>query len=379
MNQSKQELMDDLSRRRLLLATGGIAGLAGCSALPGGSSDPSAPAGGEPEELTNAEGAQPTDENTEVEPSLDAVTVEKTREIDNNPRNMWRVVNESSSLLQMATVSRLVPSEVEGVELEEEQFVTFAIPPGGRRRFQSRGENETTLIEPGTWFNNQNQPSSEQADTTSPGVGISESGRSPEAAPTPAEYNYKIPNPTGIQISDAREATIDIYALEIESGSFQYGSPRPMWNQTHEIKVDGTTESETFTWTASPPPQIDVSLGGTLGNLKVSLEAKSQTPLINPVIYVVALGPNVNDDRRGRTIYRDQEYVTGNETTTALITDTVGETRVGDSRTVSLPYDTNVNFPVSEDDRLIAGVASAQMVDGYPVASTEVPLAELVE
>ncbi len=373
------------SRRRFLLAAGGIAGLSGCSGLPGGTSDPSEPAGGEPDTLTDSRGAKQTDSDTAVEPSLDAITVEKAYDIENNPRNMWKLVNESSSMLQMATISRLVPSEVEGVQLEEEEYVTFAVPPGGRREFQSKEDDNTNLVEGGSWFTNQNQSTGGQADTTSAPVGISEAttATATESAPTPATYDYVIQNPTEIPMEDVQEGTIDIYGLETDSDGFQYSSAAPLWNRPREIQVDGTTTSETFTWAASQPPQIDVTVEGTLGNLTLNFETQSHTPLLNPVIYVVAIGPSTSGDKRAREIYRDEELVTGAETTKALVTESIGEGHVGNERSVTLSFDTNVNFPVDDEDRLIAGVATGyrgqSFITGYPVASTEVPLVDVVE
>jgi len=369
--------MVESSRRWFLAATSGLTtALVGCSGLI--QSDQADAPDVETPEQTSGQGDDRGGGGS-TEPSLDDLTVELSYEIDGQERNMWRLVNESSSMLQMATVTRQVSSDLEGINLESGRYVTFAVPPGGQREFLSSGQTETEIRRDGTWFTNQNQAPSGQADTTSAPRGITKLENPTAPSPFPAKLDYVIPNPTEIALTDIREARLGGYELRIGSDGFRYTSERPLWADVFDVTVDGTTTSETFTWTASPAPQVDIEVAGELGDLNVTLTAQSATPVLNAVIYVVALGPSVNADDRARATYRERARVTDDATTTALITDSVGEQRVGQSRTVTLPYNTGVDYPIDkEEDRLIVGVASSRPAAGYPVSSVELPLSEFV-
>jgi len=373
--------MNDKSRRRFLIGAAGLTTtLSGCSGFiesdQAEAPDVDTP---EPTSTSTTETEQSTESADPTEASLDDITVELAYETDTE-RNMWRLVNESSSMLQMATVSRQILSDIEGVSLQEGRYFTFAVPPGGQRQFKSKGDNNTELISNGSWFENQNQEPTEEADETSSPSGITKLENPSARVPSPGKLDYVIPNQTDIALEDVREAIIDSREeVQIGSEGFRYSSERPLWSSLSEIVVNGTTSSESFTWTASPPPQVDLNVTGSLGNLELTLTSQSTTPVLNSAIYVVGLGPSLNDDDRARATYRDRARVTDDPTTTALITDTVGEERIGESRTVNLPFETDVSFPVEEEeDRLIFGVASLKPSAGFPVASVEVPLVDFV-
>lgn len=359
--------MPDISRRAVLIgATGCVVSLAGCS------SD------------TQSNQSEST-ENNQSGPSASEVSIEQ------ESSGQLRVVNGSSVMIPMATVFTEIDSE-EGDYREPEDVPLFGIPAGGQREFEGYNASDSTFSN--LYFENKGYLATGNADITSAPTGITKLQNPTAPDSTAAKLNYQIPNQTEIAIEDVQEASLsgeahrlsrygdDGKQLEVTDDgivlSTAYAYP---WTTVGEITVSGVSSSETFTWRASSAPDIDISVTGTLSDLDVTVTAQSQTPVLNAVIYAIAIGPSVSGIPNATTItYRSKARVSDDPTTTALVTESVSESRVGTSRTVNLEYpEISPDFPLEDADKLVVGVASEEEGNGYPVTSTEVPLADLIE
>jgi len=365
--------MNDQNRRWFLIAAGGLTtALSGCSGFLE-SDQAEAPDVGTQEQPTESP------ENNQSEPSASAVSIEEVSS------GQLRVVNGSSAMIPMATVFTEIDSE-EGNYREPEDVPLFGIPAGGQRDFEAYNASESSFSN--LYFENKGYLATGEADVTSAPNGITRLEDPNATDSIAAELNYQIPNPTDIANEDIREAEISTVRfsesppLEVtDEGivlSTAYGYP---WSKVSEVSVSSLDESETFTWRASSAPDIDISVTGTLSDFDVTVTTQSQTPVLNAVIYAVAIGPSVSGIPNATTMtYRSEARVSDDPTTTALVTDSVSESRVGTSRTVNLEYpEISPEFPLEDADKFVVGVASEEEGDGYPVTSTEVPLADLFE
>ncbi|WP_257300378.1 hypothetical protein [Haloarchaeobius sp. FL176] len=381
--------MNDKTRRRFLIAATGLTTtLSGCSGFIE-SDQAEAPDvdTAEPTPTSTAETEQPTEsaENNQSDPSASAVSIEQVSSGE------LRVVNGSSAMIPMATVFTEIDSE-EGDYREPEDVPLFEIPAGGQQEFE--GYNASDSAFSNLYFENKGYLATEDADVTSAPMGITKLQNPTDSDSTAADLNYQIPNRTNIANEDIREATLsgEAYRLErygddgkelevTDEGivlSTAYAYP---WTSVSEVTVSSVSSSETFTWRASSAPDIDISVSGTLNDFDVTVTAQSQTPVLNAVIYAVAIGPSVSGIPNATTMtYRSEARVSDDPTTTALVAESVSESHVGTSRTVNLDYpEISPDFPLEDADKFVVGVASEEEGNGYPVTSTEIPLSDLFE
>lgn len=376
--------MNNKNRRRFLIGAAGLTtALSGCSGFIE-SDQAEAPNVDTPESTptstTETEQSTESTENSQPDPSASAVSIEQVSS------GQLRIVNGSSAMIPMATVFTEVDSE-EGDYREPEYVSLFGIPAGGERDFEAYNASESGFTN--LYFENKGYLATGDADVTSAPTGITKLQNPTDPDPTAAKLDYQIPNRTDVANEDIREAELSTERFEVgavplevtDEGivlSTPYDYP---WTTVSEVTVSSVSSSETFTWRASSAADIDISVTGTLSDFDVTVTAQSQTPVLNAVIYAIAIGPSVEGiPNATTTTYPNKARVSDDPTTTALVTESISEGRVGTSRTVTLGYpEISPDFPLEDEDKFIVGVASEEEGSGYPVASTEVPLADLFE
>jgi hypothetical protein len=309
-----------------------------------------------------------------------SIDVEFSREVEDRNFEWWNVVNNTGELAKVVTVSRV---DRDGKNTPE---MFYRVPAGEKRSFQVRLDSrEPELENSGTWLESEYQPTEDTVETTATATGVDDFG----------QIVYSVPNPTGIGADDIREVTVtptgDRVVIKagtpdvgVEDGELVSSTGAPIWTDSYNADVSSVSESETFTFTAGPQPEIDISIDDLtidddfVRSPTVTFTAESATPVVNATVLVMAAGPSFLNPEYKR--YRDSVRADADAGT--LVTTNVGEARPGTSRTVTFDEyrSTGVDFPIGENDVIRVGVISGAELAStrYPIAYTEQPLQKFV-
>lgn len=387
-------------RRRQLLAvtgTGLIGGLGGClDALPGqGDTDEEtgAPSSGSDggDGADGSDGQASGTETSEGEELSGTVELRFDGEDSDEPVKYYSLVNGRSDMLLLATVV-MPPFGDRDMRTYE---MPYRIPSGEDTVFRvDEDAPDPELEQSGTWTESGYRTADGDVDVTATPVGVD---------PASSEYadarvQYDLPNPTDITGDDIREVTAESQRefpvgsygkaggrkLGTASEGFSFQTGAAAWTATYEAEVSGISDSETFTYTVPERPEVDVTVESVdlqdgVDNPTVTFTAQSGVPVVNAQVGISLSGPSVSARDEDVSWFADAART--DESTRTLISSTVGDDRIGSSRTVTFDYRGDIDYPLEDGDTLEVGIISGSGLSTtrHPVTHVERPLQELVD
>ena len=378
----------DTNRRKLIGSTSALltSGLAGCSGI----ADDVLGNEKQPEDTTGESTQSPSGE----------VTLEFDGEDGDEPFVYYKLENNTSDTLLLGTVMYFGSNRSGNSRRRYEK--RYRIPAGDYSVFRFREDVSTVeLVKEGTWTHSEyNNVSSDVNVVASPtgttgGKNISAIGETPTIEG--GEIEYSIPNPTEITgddikdiVTDSNKEFINDYSnskagrpdLEVNGGEFTFSSPAPIWASTFNVTVNGISNSQDFTFTASDKPDLDITIEELpiedgLEDPTIEFTANSEMPVMNPIIAIVGKGPSIDT---GTKWFEPKPSADLSGDDRVLITNQVGEARIGASETYTVETDIDIDYPLEDEDRLGIGVVSGygNVKYRYPVTYHEGSINNLI-
>lgn len=363
-------------KRRRLIAVASVGFLSGCldeaedllsddDATPGTRHTPT-------NDDTSTEEGPASQDDSEDEPededeSEEGLVLEYKQEYEDRDLEQYEIQNNTPDLFSLITIEA------------QDKHLFYRVRPGESTRFTVPTGSIPLPVEDATWTEGEYQQFTGEVDVSAVPTGIA----TPEIS-TPS-IEYEMPNPTNLDVANIEQIESEEDFRTGDSG-FEITSRRPLWTRSFEAEVSTVSETREFTFSAGPAPEIDITIeGGELDRERIieqtfTVTALSETPVMNAKIAVNTFGPNVNQSG-SRWEWETSDARVDDESNT-LITPTVGEERLGESRTITLNKTTNMlDLPLSEDDVLAVGVISSgeTVRDGqYPIEYVEEPIEEVI-
>jgi hypothetical protein len=389
------------SRRHLLTASAsGIAAfLAGCQQQISSSIE------GEPE--TTEETTELTEESTgtaeeESEQGGGTVELQFDQEDRDEPIDVYNIVNRTSDKVPLAAIDP--PRE------DDRYIMEYNLSPGESRDVRVERNDGEALLEPlATWTAAELQSVENESDVTATPTRIIESDDSERGLS--AKVEYSLPNPTGIDSGSVEEALLEPQRDPVLRGDGRkYGNPQikassdglsfrssaPVGLGIFSVEAASVSESEQFTFSVDAQPSVDISIDNLslrtdeeeVGEVTITFTAQSEVPVVESYVVIHFTGPNVSGTNRYT------EEVRSNSTERTLIDSSVGEERIGQSKTITIEgpaagrtfaVDSSLEFPLEQEDTIFVMIGAAATNRGlrfpnirYPVGYIEQPIIELV-